>query len=88
MKRSMACSCLLALCATLWAQGAGAQVMVDSKAVASEAQRFELGVGKSQVVDLTTSIKRASLANPEVADTVVLSPKQIYLPAKLSASRP
>ena len=82
MKRSMACSCLLALCATLWAQGAGAQGMVDSKAVASEAQRFELGVGKSQVVDLTTSIKRASLANPEVADTVVLSPKQIYLTGK------
>jgi pilus assembly protein CpaC len=56
--------------------------MVDSKAVASEVQRFELGVGKSKVVDLTTSIKRASLANPEVADTVVLSPKQIYLTGK------
>ncbi|HSL03856.1 MAG TPA: type II and III secretion system protein family protein [Nitrospiraceae bacterium] len=82
MKSSMACSCLLALCVTLWSQGAGAQGMVDSKAVASEAQRFELGVGKSQVVDLTTSIKRASLANPEVADTVVLSPKQIYLTGK------
>ena len=82
MKRSMACSCLLALCVTLWSQGAGAQGMVDSKAVASEAQRFELGVGKSQVVDLTTSIKRASLANPEVADTVVLTPKQIYLTGK------
>jgi pilus assembly protein CpaC len=55
---------------------------VDSQAVASEVQRFELGVGKSKVVDLTTAIKRASLANPEVADTVVLSPKQIYLTGK------
>jgi pilus assembly protein CpaC len=82
MKRSMVCSCLLALCATLWVQGVGAQGLVDPRAVASEAQRFELGVGKSQVVDLTTSIKRASLANPEVADTVVLSPKQIYLTGK------
>jgi len=82
MKRSMACSCLLALCAALWSQGVGAQGMVDSKAVATEVQRFELGVGKSKVVDLTTSIKRASLANPEVADTVVLSPKQIYLTGK------
>lgn len=82
MKRSMACSCLLALCAALWSSGVGAQGMVDSKAVASEVQRFELGVGKSKVVDLTTSIKRASLANPEVADTVVLSPKQIYLTGK------
>jgi len=82
MKRSMVCSCLLALCAALWSQGVGAQGMVDSTAVASEVQRFELGVGKSKVVDLTTSIKRASLANPEVADTVVLSPKQIYLTGK------
>lgn len=82
MKRSMACSCLLALCATLWSPGVDAQEMVDSKGVASEVQGFELGVGKSKVVDLTTSIKRASLANPEVADTVVLSPKQIYLTGK------
>jgi pilus assembly protein CpaC len=56
--------------------------MVDSTIVASEVQSFELGVGKSKVVDLTTPIKRASLANPEVADTVVLSPKQIYLTGK------
>lgn len=82
MKRSMACSCLLALCAALWTPEVGAQGIIDSSAVASEAQRFELGVGKSKVIDLTTSIKRASLANPEVADTVVLSPKQIYLTGK------
>lgn len=82
MKRSMACGCFIALCAALWSPGAGAQGLVDSKAVASEVQRFELGVGKSKVVDLTTPIKRASLANPEVADTVVLSPKQIYLTGK------
>ena len=82
MKRSMTCSCLVALCAALWSPGVDAQGTADSKAVASEAQRLELGVGKSKVVDLTTSIKRASLANPEVADTVVLSPKQIYLTGK------
>jgi len=82
MKRSMACSCLVALCVSLWSQGVGAQGMVDSKVIASEVQRFELGVGKSKVIDLTTPIKRASLANPEVADTVVLSPKQIYLTGK------
>ncbi len=82
MKRAMVCSCLLALGVTLWSQGVGAQGMIESNAVVTEAQRFELGVGKSKVVDLTTSIKRASLANPEVADTVVLSPKQIYLTGK------
>ena len=82
MKRSIAFSCFVTLCAALWAPGAGAQGLADSKAVASEAQLLELGVGKSKVIDLTAPIKRASLANPEVADTVVLSPKQIYLTGK------
>lgn len=82
MKRLIARGCLVALCAALWVPGVHAQGTADSKVVASEAQRLELGVGKSKVVDLTTPIKRASLANPEVADTVVLSPKQIYLTGK------
>lgn len=82
MKRSIAFSCLLAVCAVLWSQGVGAQGTADSKPSASEAQRLDLGVGKSKVVDLPTSIKRASLANPDVADTVVISPKQIYLTGK------
>ena len=82
MKRSSAFSCFVTLCAALWAPGVGAQGLADSKVVASEAQLLELGVGKSKVIDLTAQIKRASLANPEVADTVVLSPKQIYLTGK------
>lgn len=82
MKRSKGITCLVALCAALWSSGVNAQGPADSKIVATETQRLELGVGKSKVVDLTTSIKRASLANPEVADTVVLSPKQIYLTGK------
>jgi pilus assembly protein CpaC len=82
MKRAMAFGCLVALCGALWSSGAGAQSTPDAKAVASEAQRLELGVGKSKVVDLASPIKRASLANPEVADTVVISPKQIYLTGK------
>ena len=45
-------------------------------------QKLELTVGKSKVLDLSVAIKRASLANPEVADTVVLSPTQIYLTGK------
>ena len=39
-------------------------------------------MGKSKVLDLPVAIKRASLANPDVADTVVLSPTQIYLTGK------
>jgi pilus assembly protein CpaC len=45
-------------------------------------QKLELTAGKSKVLDLAVAIKRASLANPEVADTVVLSPTQIYLTGK------
>ena len=45
-------------------------------------QKLELISGKSKVLDLPAAIKRASLANPEVADTVVLSPTQLYLTGK------
>ena len=47
-----------------------------------DVQKLELTVGKSRVLDLPVAIKRASLANPDVADTVVLSPTQIYLTGK------
>ncbi|HEX5645898.1 MAG TPA: type II and III secretion system protein family protein [Nitrospira sp.] len=47
-----------------------------------DVQKLELTVGKSKVLDLPVAIKRASLANPEVADTVVLSPTQIYVTGK------
>jgi pilus assembly protein CpaC len=47
-----------------------------------EIQKLELTVGKSRVLDLPVAIKRASLANPDVADTVVLSPTQIYVERK------
>lgn len=47
-----------------------------------EIQKLELSAGRSKVLDLPVAIKRASLANPEVADTVVLSPTQIYLTGK------
>lgn len=45
-------------------------------------QRLEVTSGKSKVLDMPVAIKRASLANPEVADTVVLSPTQIYITGK------
>ena len=48
----------------------------------AEAQQVSLAVGKSVVLDLPVSIKRASLADPAIADAMVLSPKQIYLTGK------
>jgi pilus assembly protein CpaC len=48
----------------------------DSRALVS------LVVGKSTVVDTPVAIKRASLADPQVADAIVLSPRQIYVTGK------
>lgn len=39
-------------------------------------------MGKSRVLETPVPIKRASLANPDVADTVILSPTQVYLTGK------
>jgi pilus assembly protein CpaC len=47
-----------------------------------EIQRLDLTAGKSRILDLPVAIKRASLANPDVADTVVLSPTQLYITGK------
>src|SRR5512146_1339523 len=47
-----------------------------------EAQQVSLVVGKSTVVDMQVAIKRASLADPQIADAIVLSPKQIYVTGK------
>lgn len=47
-----------------------------------EPQQVSLVVGKSTVVDMPIAIKRASLADPQVADAIVLSPRQIYVTGK------
>ncbi len=47
-----------------------------------EPQQVSLVVGKSTVLDMPTAIKRASLADPQVADAIVLSPRQIYVTGK------
>ena len=47
-----------------------------------QAQQLSLVVGKSTVVEMPVAIKRASLADPQVADAIVLSPKQIYVTGK------
>jgi len=56
--------------------------MVHSVSPIREAQQMSLVVGKSIVVDMPVAIKRASLADPQIADAIVLSPKQIYVTGK------
>ncbi|MCA9452355.1 MAG: type II and III secretion system protein family protein [Nitrospiraceae bacterium] len=45
----------------------------------NEPQNLRLTVGESKIVERDTAFKRASIANPKVADQIVLSNKQIYL---------
>jgi pilus assembly protein CpaC len=65
--------------------GSGAVTAYDGihfVAKTPEAQQIGLVVGKSTVVDMPVAIKRASLADPQIADAIVLSPKQIYVTGK------
>ena len=48
----------------------------------TDVQALDLVLGKSTVVDVPVAIKRASLADPAIADAIVLSPTQIYVTGK------
>ena len=45
-------------------------------------QSLDLTVGTSKIIETPKKFKRASLAEPEVADTIVLSTNQVYVTAK------
>lgn len=45
-------------------------------------QTMKLLIGKSTVLHCDKSVKRVSVGNPEVADFILLSPKEIYLTGK------
>lgn len=59
-----------------------AEPPTDATQAKNGTQSLELDVGKSTIIDLPVPIKRASLANPEIADAIVLSPRQIYVTGK------
>ncbi len=60
---------------------AGTSPTVSAQA-SKDVQALDLVLGKSTVVDVPVAIKRASLADPAIADAIVLSPKQIYVTGK------
>ena len=70
-------SLLLLLAGTAWAEG-----LTHPAARANEPQKLQIVHGKSVVIDTPVPIKRASLANPDITDTVVLSPRQLYVTGK------
>jgi pilus assembly protein CpaC len=70
-------SLFLLLAGPAWAEG-----LTHPAAKANEPQKLQIVHGKSVVIDTPVSIKRASLADPEIADTVVLSTRQLYVTGK------
>ena len=71
----------IGLCISVATQTWG-QSLTMSVVQANEPQKLNLSVGKSLVLDLPVAVTRASLANPEIADALVLSPKQLYVTGK------
>ncbi len=69
---------LLTSPSAVMAKETGIHLVSQSK----DAQQLSLVVGKSTVVNMPVAIKRASLADPKIADAMVLSPKQIYVTGK------
>jgi pilus assembly protein CpaC len=63
----------------LWANSSAPTMSAQAS---KDVQALDLVLGKSTVVDVPVAIKRASLANPAIADAIVLSPKQIYVTGK------
>ena len=59
----------------------GSAPMVLAQA-SKNVQPLDLVLGKSTVVDVPVAIKRASLADPAIADAIVLSPRQLYVTGK------
>lgn len=63
----------------LWANSSAPTMSAQAS---QDVQALDLVLGKSTVVNVPVPIKRASLANPAIADAIVLSPKQIYVTGK------
>jgi pilus assembly protein CpaC len=65
---------------------AGAGNLTAATAVSAENQQVELSSGKSVVLKSDFPVKRVSVGNPEVADFILLSAKEIYLTGKAAGT--
>ena len=63
----------------LLASGSAPMILAQAR---KKVQPLDLVLGKSTVVDVPVAIKRASLADPAIADAIVLSPRQLYVTGK------
>lgn len=59
-----------------------AQELIPPTVKTNVPEKLSLLVGRSLIIESPTPVKRASVADPQIADLIVLSPKQIYLIGK------
>jgi pilus assembly protein CpaC len=88
-KRQIGMSAVSVLVVSLWflnTPGGSAQAPSQGAIRTYTPQKISLVVGKSLVIDTPVLVKRVSLANPEIAETVVISPRQIYLTGKTAGT--
>jgi pilus assembly protein CpaC len=50
------------------------------------ARKFQLTAGKSTVIKSSVAVKRVSIGNPDIADFVLLSPRDIYITGKTAGT--
>ena len=83
-KRVNAVSILIVLLLTLLSVTSWAADTMLSQT--HESDKLDMVIGKSILVTTSERIKRVSIAAPEVADFVLLSPKEIYLTGKAAGT--
>ncbi len=74
-----------AVALTAWAMAGPVQAQVrpaDGQGALAQVLRFDVTIGKSQVVDLKEPFTRVSVTNPAIADIFVITPNQILINGK------
>ncbi len=74
-----------AVALTAWVMAGAVQAQVrpgDGQGALGQVLRFDVTIGKSQVVDLKEPFTRVSVTNPAIADIFVVTPNQILINGK------
>ena len=72
----------LALALPLLSPQGGGQAQAADKAAARRGEQVTVALNQSRVISLRTRAARVSVANPEIADLLVIDPGQIYVVGK------
>ncbi len=66
----------------LFLAGAGFAAGHDIQVNATQPRRIALTTGKSVIIESPAAMKRISMADPNVADALILTPRQVYITGK------